>query len=404
MTAKKPAKQKIKKSSFRRVSDWLHLWLGLFSGLIVFVVATTGCIYAFQVEITEWIYHDEMFVAPPKNTQTLPLSELQKNAETALGNGIKVGFIETYKSPERAWIFGSFKGGDPNAFFYFDAVDHYKVALVNPYTGKVTLVKDYKYEFFNVIKFIHWSLLINHPIGQQIVGWSTFIFVILLITGMIHWWPKNLKKSNLDKSFKIKWKAKFKRLNYDLHNVPGFYAMLICLILALTGMVWAFQWFQSTVYAVASQSTTAPAVKTFKSDSTQTPATTNPFDISFIEARKQLKDVDRIGMNPAFGKDGTISAYGYRGVETYYNFDVLQFDQYTGKFLNRRNQSEKNAGEKLIGMNYDIHVGAILGLTGKIMAFFASLVAATLPITGFIIWLGRKKKSNKTASTTQSLA
>lgn len=404
MTAKKPAKQKTKKSRFRRVSDWLHLWLGLFSGLIVFIVATTGCIYAFQVEITEWIYHDEMFVTPPKNPQTLPLSELQKNAETALGNGIKVGFIETYKSPERAWIFGSFKGGDPNAFFYFDAVDYYKVALVNPYTGKVTLVKDYKYEFFNVIKFIHWSLLINHPLGQQIVGWSTFIFVILLITGMIHWWPKNLKKSNVDKSFKVKWKAKCKRLNYDLHNVPGFYAMLICLILALTGMVWAFQWFQATVYAVASQSITPPDVKTFKSDSTQTVTSTNPFDISFIEARKQLKDVDRIGMNPAFGKDGTISAYGYRGVETYYNFDVLQFDQYTGKFLNRRNQSEKNAGEKLIGMNYDIHVGAILGLTGKIMAFFASLVAATLPITGFIIWLGRKKKSNKTASTTQSLA
>ncbi|WP_199137693.1 PepSY-associated TM helix domain-containing protein [Pedobacter sp. ASV12] len=394
MSTTKPTSNQTKKSRFRRISDWLHLWLGLFSGLIVFIVATTGCIFAFQVEITAWIHHDEIFVNPPAKAQPLPLSQLQKEAEKALGNGIKVGFVETYQSPERAWIFGSYKAGNPNAFFYFDAIDYYKVVYVNPYTGKVNLVKDYKYDFFNVVKFIHWSLLINHPIGQQLVGWSTFIFVILLITGMIHWWPKNLKKSNFDKSFKVKWKAKFKRLNYDLHNVPGFYALLVCLILALTGLVWAFQWFQATVYAVASQSTTPPIVKTFKSDSTGAKVS-HPLDISFEQARQMLKGVDRIGMNPPTDKSGTISAYGYRGLETYYDFDVLQFDQYTGKFINRRNHSEQNTGEKLIGMNYDIHVGAVLGLTGKIMAFFASLVAATLPITGFIIWLGKKKKKKK---------
>ena len=44
-------------------------------------------------------------------------------------------------------------------------------------------------------------------------------------------------------------------------------------------------------------------------------------------------------------------------------------------------------------MNYDIHVGAVLGLPGKILAFFASLIAASLPVTGFVIWWGRRKKS-----------
>ncbi|MFC3561839.1 PepSY domain-containing protein [Pedobacter jamesrossensis] len=48
-------------------------------------------------------------------------------------------------------------------------------------------------------------------------------------------------------------------------------------------------------------------------------------------------------------------------------------------------------------MNYDIHVGSILGLTGKIMAFFASFIAASLPITGFIIWWGKKKKKKNAA-------
>jgi uncharacterized iron-regulated membrane protein len=46
-------------------------------------------------------------------------------------------------------------------------------------------------------------------------------------------------------------------------------------------------------------------------------------------------------------------------------------------------------------MNYDIHVGAILGLPGKIIAFLASLIPASLPVTGFLIWWGKKKKGKK---------
>jgi len=46
-------------------------------------------------------------------------------------------------------------------------------------------------------------------------------------------------------------------------------------------------------------------------------------------------------------------------------------------------------------MNYDIHVGAILGLPGKIMAFCASLIAASLPVTGVYIWWGRRHKKSK---------
>ena len=38
------------------------------------------------------------------------------------------------------------------------------------------------------------------------------------------------------------------------------------------------------------------------------------------------------------------------------------------------------------------------GITGKIIAFFASLIAASLPVTGFLIWRGRHKKKTVTKS------
>lgn len=396
MAPTKPVQRKPTKSRIRKISDWLHLWLGIASGLVVFHLGITGCIFAFQKEITEWIHRKEIFVDVPANRQTVPLSVLKQTAEKALGSNKQISFISTYQEADRAWEFGTFKAGDPKAFWYFDSIDYYDLVLINPYTGKVTMVADHKYEFFAIVKMLHWSFLINHPIGQQIIGWATIIFVFLLISGIVMWWPKNLKKSNFDKSFKIKWRAKFKRVNYDLHNVLGFYVMIICLALALTGMVWAFKWFQTTVYVVASRSITPPVQADVKSDSTKK-IKANPFDIAFKKAKQTFKDFDRIGMSPAGGGTATIYATGYHGSETYWNFDVLQFDQYTGKLLHRKKQSDKNAGEALIGMNYDIHVGAILGLPGKILAFFASLIAASLPITGFIIWWGKKKKKKNPA-------
>ena len=37
---------------FKKVIGWLHLWLGLISGSIMFVVCITGCMWVFQEEIT----------------------------------------------------------------------------------------------------------------------------------------------------------------------------------------------------------------------------------------------------------------------------------------------------------------------------------------------------------------
>ncbi|SEB14637.1 PepSY-associated TM helix domain-containing protein [Pedobacter hartonius] len=378
---------------FRKITGFIHLWLGLISGLVVLVLSITGCIFAFQKEISDVVYSKVLLVKSPSAGAPLPYSVLLGKARQTIGKGREVNYSVSYKDRGRAWEFMTYKGGDEKAFFYFDTIDYYDSVFINPYTGAVTGHIDYKHEFFNIIKMLHWGLLLNDSYGQIITGCSTLIFVIMLITGMIMWWPKKWSKSNINRSFKVKWKAGFKRVNYDLHNVPGFYAMLLTLILALTGLVFAFTWFQQVVYFVASGTSVQPVIKYEKSVSV-TPVS-SPIDFAFLRAKAMFPTSDRITVGPASGKEGVIFINGIRGKETYYNADILQFDRYTGKLLNRRNYDEQNAGEKLYGMNYDIHVGAILGLPGKILAFIASLIAASLPITGFMIWLGRKKKKKR---------
>jgi len=44
-------KKKQKDTLLKRINNWLHLWLGLISGIIVLIVCLTGCIWVFNEEI-----------------------------------------------------------------------------------------------------------------------------------------------------------------------------------------------------------------------------------------------------------------------------------------------------------------------------------------------------------------
>lgn len=368
----------------------IHLWLGLTTGLVVLIVSITGCLYVFQKEISEAVHKDKYFVTP-SSAPVLPASVLLHNAQAALGPEMPINTMIAYKRPDRSVEFMTYRSND-SAATYFGVFVYFKSVFVNPYTGAVLGVRDYRSDFFNVVKFIHWSLLLNTKYGQPIVGISTLIFVLMLISGLILWWPKKWNRAAIKKSFTINWKASFKRVNYDSHNVPGFYTLIPALIISLTGLVFAFEWFEGLVYAAASGSTTPPAQVVVESKRSKIDSTSKPVDLAVNEAWKSMPSSKRLLMSPAAGEKGTIWIGGYKDEETYFGSDVMQFDQYTGKLLHRRNDSEKNKGEQLVERNYDIHVGAIAGIPGKILAFLASLICASLPVTGFLIWWGRRNK------------
>ena len=385
-----------KKSKINNIITWLHLWLGLVSGIIVVIVSITGCLFSFQEEITKLTRKEVLFIQPPgRGSSTLSMKQLQEKAAAVLGPDQPVTFINTYPNEKRAWEFMSYVPGDQDALTYGGLIKTYKSVFLNPYTGDVTGIVDYTKDFFMIVKGIHWSLYLNDAIGQRIVGWGTLLFVVILITGVIMWWPKWWNKKTVKDSFTVRWKAKLKRLNYDLHNVLGFYSFIIALILGLTGLVYAFQWFNKAVYATATLSTAPMSYPSYSSDTNAISVLDAPLDYGLLEIKKAYPNAKRYTVSPLFSKADPISvaAYGHEG--TYYDASSLYFDQGTGVRLGDREFSKLNLGEKIIAANYDVHVGAIGGLVGKIIAFLVSLVCASLPITGFYIWWAKQKKQKK---------
>lgn len=401
-----PAKKKRKDSVFTRVNKWLHLWLGLVSGVIVLIVCLTGCIWVFNEEINNLlepetkVERQEKPVITPAQLSAIVARDypdkLPSYATYRQGRTINLNLKDKVENKEKGKRGGRRGGGT--------------TLKINPYTGEIVaqeVRKKGETDFFRFILNGHRFLWMPYEIGRPIVNYGTMVFVVLLITGLIWWYPKKWNKSTTDKSFKIKWGASFKRVNLDLHNVLGFYSLLFLLAIALTGMVYGIKWYSEGLYWVTSGGDQLAEYKRLESDSLQAKKFYTPekaMDLAWnkVIARHPKSEGFYYNFPDTAEAKATIGITVYPTAGQFYNSKGYTFDQHTLQELKREDPysvdyAQANAAVKLRKMNYDIHVGSILGFPGKVLAFLAALIGASLPITGFLIWYGRKFKKKKQA-------
>ncbi|QNK63300.1 PepSY domain-containing protein [Pedobacter sp. PAMC26386] len=400
-TKQNPQKKKKTYSLFTRINKWLHLWLGLISGIIVLIVCITACIWVFNEEILGLLEPETRI--EQQNKAVLTPSQLSIIAKKTYPD--KVISYATYQQGRaiNLQLKGPKEKGRRGGGI---------MMKINPYTGKVissVVLKKGETDFFRFILNGHRFLWMPYEIGRPIVNYGTLVFVVLLITGMIWWYPKKWNNSTRDKSFKIKWGASFKRVNLDLHNVLGFYSLLFLLAIALTGMVYGINWYSEGLYWVTSGGEKMINSGRLESDSLQAKKFYTPeraMDAAWQKViAKHPKSAGFYYSFPDTSKvKSTIGITVYPNKGQFYNNQGYTFDQHTIKELKSNDiysvpYEQSGFSGKLRKMNYDIHVGSILGFPGKVMAFLASLIGASLPITGFLIWYGRKFKKKGTKNT-----
>ena len=376
----------MKNNNFKKLIGKIHLWLGLSSGIIVFIIAITGCLYAFQEEIQN-ITEEYRFVKE-QNVNFLPPSKLVGIAKKELPNKL----LHAIKYNE--------KNNAVEAEFYQYEPSYYYTVFINPYTGKVLKTVNHEEGFFAFILDGHFNLWLPHEIGQVVVSVATLIFLVLLVSGLILWYPKN--KNAAKQRFSFKWKkgTKWKRKNYDLHNITGFYMLIIGIIFAITGLVWGFEWFAYSYYKVSGGEKSLIYEEPLSKRNQETATTiVKPLDAIWFQMQKEYPLAESIEIHPPETNLSPIAANANMDEGTYWKIDYRYFDQYSLKEITvshlwGRKTADKVA-DNLMKMNYDIHTGAILGLPGKIFAFLCSLLIASLPISGCYIWWGRNRK-NKT--------
>ena len=385
----------------RQMAGKVHLWLGLASGLVVFVVAVTGCLYVFEKEAQDLFYHELRFVEQQPVSALLPPSAVLTSVRAAIGGDTNPFYYDYTNKPAQTLLAGEHEVRTHQVWSYDEG--GWTGAYVHPYTGEVLAHWAHSETWLESIEALHVHLWLPPEIGRPIVGAATLIFVILLVTGLWLWFPIRLKAFSSKRGrrplFKVTWTLSTKRLNYDLHNVVGFYATWVMLFIALTGLTWSYPWVEDGLYWAASGGQWPPDAEEVQSvpPPNWTAVKTVSIDAIYQRVRREHPDVEKFGVIPPADSAGTLEIVLDRDETNYSGASELHFDPYTGTLMEADLFAEKNAGAKLRQMNYDLHAGVIWGFPTKLIAFFASLVAASLPVTGFLVWWPkwRRKRRHK---------
>jgi len=154
--------------TFKKIIHQLHLCLGLSSGLVVFIVSITGCLYAFKTEM-------ETFTKPYLFTET--------RTETTLAPSVfKEKALKIFPKKHLHAINYAGKGRSVEAIFYGYEPSYYNIIYFNPYTAEMLKVKNMDEDFFRIVLMGHYYLWLPPNIGKPIVSSATLVFVFLLIS------------------------------------------------------------------------------------------------------------------------------------------------------------------------------------------------------------------------------
>jgi len=166
--------------------------------------------------------------------------------------------------------------------------------------------------------------------------------------------------------------------------------------------VWSFKWFEDSLYYVTSGGQTKSNHHHPLSDVSKAGLLANDtisaLDRAWYKTLAQEPKVQGMYMTPILeDKDDAIEIIAYQDYDSWYNRNEYYYDQYTLKPFRVQGDkfSEANFADQVSMLNYDIHIGSAWGLPGKLLAFFISLICASLPITGFLVWWNKKKKLKK---------
>lgn len=250
------------------------------------------------------------------------------------------------------------------------------------------------------------------------MGISTLVFVIALITGVIIWWPRARKglRRSLSISFSKGWKGFWK----GLHVAGGMYALIFVLAMALTGLTWSFNWYRTAFYAVCGVEHTprsfAPEVA--KNDTGKgnghedrggegregrrgggrhghdgdgqgregrgegrRHSEFGRWQQVYDELKAQNPDAPQITIAPE-SATVTLSTTGNRRAS-----DRYEFNRRSGEVSLSAKYADSVEADKLRGWIYSIHTGSLGGIITRILWLLGALLGATLPLTGYYVWI-----------------
>ncbi|GGH05096.1 PepSY-associated TM helix domain-containing protein [Silvibacterium dinghuense] len=369
----------------RRALFQIHLWVGIVLTLYAIAIGLSGSAIVFQDEINRSLHPQISHIAPAP--QRMPLAAIIRQVETTHPGWTASSLLDIGKSTQATSILlhpiAQASNGD------------YRLVSVNPYTGAV-LGDAMRYSgVLGWLSNLHYTLLAG-PVGLKINGWMAIGLFLLCLTGLVLWWPGVRRWTA---ALVLRRRKSWRRVNWDLHTVIGFWACAALLLVTFTGIYFVFPEPVSTLVIRATGGSPAETKESLPASRAAVPANTPVMDIDAA-----IRYVDTLlpknaplgYMTIPTGKNPVYNATGYyTGAAPYSKMVSISFDGRTGAILEKSDTHDQVLGRRIIQYFFTLHFGSFggdgaLGIAVKILWVLLGLVPALLAVTGVLMYWNRK--------------
>ncbi|MBC9798617.1 PepSY-associated TM helix domain-containing protein [Sinomicrobium weinanense] len=222
-----------------KLNLWLWKWhfiAGIISLPFILVLAVSGGWYLFK-DIIERPETDRARTVDVKGTP-LSFQEQWDIAQKATTKQINSVVLPKTKNKATEFVSGRFSNTLESVY-------------INPFTGDITNHRVVRNTFMYKVRKFHGELLMG-SFGTKIVELAACWMVVLVLTGIYIWWPKQKWKSK--RLFSIRTGHGKRILFRDLHAVTSFWISALLLLILAGGLPWTdvfghnYKWLQEVTH------------------------------------------------------------------------------------------------------------------------------------------------------------
>jgi sulfite reductase (NADPH) flavoprotein alpha-component len=367
----------------------LHWFFGISAGLVLALMGITGATVSFQDEILRALNPSTLQVEK-QPAGVLPPAELVEKIQAASGKTVSMLTVEADSgNAARVW-FTPPPGQRRGEMRYFD-----------PYTGEF-MGSALGQDFFGLMLQLHRFLAMGDS-GRQITGACTLILIFFCLSGLYLRWPRQV--ASWRAWLTLDWAKKGRGFNWDLHAVAGTWCLLFYLLAALTGLSWSYEWYNKGLNKLLADSPQSQRTKN-RGAPPKGPAPTADYNAMWLgiysTAGKDLSSYN-IRMPAVAGQPATVF-YLLKNSPHDRALNQITIDPNSGVVSRHDRYSDKSLKAQLLTSLYALHVGSYFGIVGRILVTIASLTMPLFFITGWLLYLDRRRKKRQIKDARQGLS
>ena len=385
----------------------LHSWVGIISGILLFVIAFTGAVAVFaRPELKVWA--NEEISSPIKISPQAYQQVIDKYAQDA-GKEFQeeVHFrLPSARNTEYARIIYEGHFEDENG-----KEQHIgKVYVLDPRNlenlGKFDMDEFFELEWHDMSTFLahfHADLHLGRPLGLILTGLLGLTLMVSIVTGIF------IHRKILAQLFTFRPTKSFSLMLNDGHKVMSVWGVLFHSVIAFTGAFLGL----ATVILVP-----AAAYVGFNGDQEKLIETFTAIkapQIAHIDKPTKLADIlqHSLDNNPKLTFNNvTIMGYGDENALVYVQGagdeqlggQTLVYQGATGEFIRKQANFGRLEGVtgKILDAMFPLHFGNFGGILVKVIWGVLGLATALLPISGIMLWIERGLNAQHPAHSKQT--